>query len=293
VVNPEFLREGQGLWDFFHPARIILGTSSQRARQMMRKLYAPFVAVDSPSQRPVPLLETDLASAQMIKYASNAFLATRISFINEIAGLCDALGVDVKQVAQGMGYDPRIGHEYLQAGIGFGGPCLEKDLKALIQISKNHEYESLLLLAVLQVNDHQVRKVIAKIKELLGDSLDKKVITVFGLAFKAGTSDVRNSLSLRIMHLLTGERAVLKAYDPMALVAARRLEPNLAYYEDPYEAVAHAEVLVILTDWEEFCHLDYGKIKARMASANLVDGKNLLDPQALKDLGFSYRGMGR
>lgn len=292
VVNPEFLREGQGLYDFFHPTRIIMGTSSERARRMMRELYAPFLTAN-PSRRPVPWLETDIASAQMIKYASNAFLATRISFINEIAGLCDPLGVDVEQVAKGMGYDPRIGHEYLKAGIGFGGPCLEKDLKALIKISEDNDHEPLLLKAVLQKNDHQVKEVIAKIKELAGYPLYKKAIAVLGLAFKAGTNDVRNSLSLRIIHLLKKEGAVLKAYDPRAIPAGQKMEPGIEYCKDPYEAAAQAAVLVILTDWEEFCHLDYRKIKARMASANIVDGKNLLEPRILKELGFTYRGMGR
>jgi len=319
VANPEFLREGKGLYDFFHPTRIIVGANSEKARQTMRHLYAPFLqSKATPSgerltanrQQPVatdhlpqatsysprcdtPLVQTDIASAQMIKYASNAFLAARISFINEIAGLCDKLGADVKEVARGMGYDDRIGHEYLEAGIGFGGPCLEKDLKALIKISENNDYEPLFLNAVLEKNNNQVKQVIAKIKELAGYLLYKKIIAVFGLAFKAGTNDVRTSLALRVIGQLQDPGAEIHAHDPQAIPEAKELKPDIEYFEDPYAAVKHADALVILTDWPEFRELDYAKIAKLMNSPNLVDGRNLLEPDEMRSLGFAYRGMGR
>jgi len=310
VANPEFLREGKGVYDFFHPTRIVIGTSSEKAKEVMRQLYAPFIGpkpnpdplildveprtMDLEPRTDTPLVETDIASAQMIKYASNAFLATRISFINEIASICERVGADVKEVARGMGYDPRIGHEYLEAGIGFGGPCLEKDLKALIRIAENNNYEPLFLNAVLEKNEYQVRQVITKLKELTGYLLYRKIIAIFGLAFKAGTNDVRTSLSLRVIDQLEREGAIIRAYDPVAIPETKRIKPSVEEYcDDPYDAVHHAEALLILTDWPEFQELEWEKIKERMSSPNLVDGKNLLEPVTLKKLGFRYRGIGR
>lgn len=312
VANPEFLREGKGLYDFFHPTRIIIGTNSERAKEIMRQLYAPFLSPEPNEPRTthyepnpelrtlnveprtdVPLVETDIASAQMIKYASNAFLATRISFINEIASICERVGADVKEVAKGMGYDPRIGHDYLEAGIGFGGPCLEKDLKALIRIAENNNYEPRFLNAVLEKNEYQVGQVIAKVKELAGYLLYKKIIAIFGLAFKAGTNDVRASLSLRVIDQLEKEGAIVRAYDPIAIPEAKRIKPDIEYREDPYEAAHHADALLILTDWPEFRELNYSRIKELIASPNIVDGKNIFSPAELKELGFRYRGIGR
>jgi len=302
VANPEFLREGKGLYDFFNPTRIVIGTNSEKARQTMRKLYAPFIGaitdielrtVNLELSTSVPLVETDIPSAQMIKYASNTFLATRISFINEIASICEQIGADVKEVARGMGYDPRIGHEYLEAGIGFGGPCLEKDLKALIRIAEDNDYEPRFLNAVLEKNEYQVRQVIAKLKELTGYLLYRKIIAIFGLAFKAGTNDMRTSLSLRVIDQLEKEGAIIRAHDPLAIPEAKKIKPSIEYCEDPYETVHHAEALLILTDWPEYRDLDYSRIKEQMASPNLVDGRNLLEPQALEESGFEYRGVGR
>lgn len=322
VANPEFLREGSGLYDFFHPARIVIGTNSERAKEIMRQLYAPFLSPESgvrslestendpghstqglaqasdpglmtlDSRLATPLVETDIASAQMIKYASNAFLATRISFINEIASICERVGADVKEVAKGMGYDPRIRHEYLDAGIGFGGPCLEKDLKALIKIAGNSGYEPRFLNAVLEKNEYQVRQVIAKLKELTGYLLYKKIIAIFGLAFKAGTNDVRTSLSLRVIDQLEKEGAIIRAHDPAAIPEAKRIMSRIEYYEDPYEAVHHADALLILTDWPQFQQLDYAKIKERIASSHIIDGRNVLDALTLRELGFKYVGIG-
>lgn len=303
VANPEFLREGRGLYDFFNPTRIVIGARSDRARELMRKLYAPFFEQQITNDEPrttnytprtdTPLIETDIASAQMIKYASNAFLATRISFINEIASICEQVGADVKEVSKGMGYDPRIGHEYLEAGIGFGGPCLEKDLKALIKIAEASGYEPGLLRAVLEKNEYQVRQVIAKLKELVGYLLYRKVIAVFGLAFKPGTNDVRTSLSLRVIDLLLREGAIVRAHDPLAIPEAKAIEPRVEYCEDPYEAVRDADAVLILTGWPEYRDLDWQRIKGLMAAPNLVDGRNLLEGQQLVTMGFAYQGIGR
>jgi UDPglucose 6-dehydrogenase len=301
VANPEFLREGKGLYDFFHPSRIVIGAHSDHPRDIMRQLYAPFLSGSSykpptTGYRPradTPLVETSIASAQMIKYASNTFLATRISFINEIASICERVGADVKEVANGMGYDRRIGHDYLEAGIGFGGPCLEKDLQALIRIAENNDYVPRFLNAVQDRNEYQVRQIIAKIKELTGYLLYRKIIAIFGLAFKAGTNDVRTSLALRIIDQLQALGTVIHAHDPQAIPEAKLLKPEAKYFEDPYAAVEHADALVILTDWPEYRGLDYHRIRNLLASPNVIDGRNLLHSEAMKELGFKYIGIGR
>lgn len=307
VSNPEFLREGKGMVDFFYPDRVVVGTCSERAREVMQDLYRPLIAGDmvgatgrsplpqdmAPNERPVPLVETDLASAQMIKYASNAFLATRISFINEIAGLCEEVDANINEVARGMGYDPRIGSSYLDAGLGFGGPCLEKDLKALIKIAEANNYEPRLLREVLGRNDQQVREVIGKVKELTGYLLYKKIVAVWGLAFKAGTNDVRNSLAFRVVEALEREGAEVHAHDPLALEEARALHPNIHYFDDPYEAVANADAVVLATDWREYAELNFDEVQRRMARPAIVDGRNLLDRDTLMAKGFRYLSMGR
>jgi len=319
VANPEFLREGKGLYDFFNPSRIVIGTNSDRAKEMMRQLYAPFLSSESGVQSPegfqvtppprttnhelsttnyeprtnTPLVQTDIPSAQMIKYASNTFLATRISFINEIAGLCERMGADVKEIARGMGYDDRIGHKYLEPGIGFGGPCLEKDLKALIRIAENNDYQPNFLRAVLEKNEHQIRQVVNKVKELAGYPLYRKIIAVFGLAFKAGTNDVRTSLALRIIDRLQDLGAEIHAHDPQAIPEAKELKPDIEYFEDSYEAVRHADALVILTDWPEYRDLDYAKLGEQMTTPKIVDGRNMLDALRMRKLGFQYKGVGR
>lgn len=302
VANPEFLREGKGLYDFFYPDRIVIGVRSEKARSIMTKLYRPIVkgnvaGVNGWSKPqtgfPVPVVETDFASAQMIKYASNTFLATRISFINEIAELCEKVNADIKEVCRGMGYDPRISHTYLEAGLGFGGPCLEKDLSALLKIAEGNGYQPQLLKAVLERNHRQIAGVITKLKDLVGYLLYKKIVTIYGLSFKSETNDVRNSLSLKVIDRLEKEGAIIRAYDPLSIEEARILKPNLEYCEDPYEAARHADALLILTDWACFRDLDYSQIKLRMASPRIVDARNLLDVNSLKELGFTYTGIGR
>ena len=302
VANPEFLREGNGLHDFFYPHRIVIGASSEKAWKVMRDLYEPIVLgnVPWPEHGPqsrtngtVPLVETDMASAQMIKYASNAFLAARISFINEIAGLCERVGTDIKEVVRGMEYDLRIGQGYLEAGLGLGGPCLAKDLKALIRIGEGNSYEPHFLKAILERNERQVGEVVAKLKQLIGYLLYKKIVAGFGLAFKPGTNDVRNSLSPKVIERLQQEGAVVRAHDPVAIPNAKLLNPGVDYCEDPYEAVRNADALLILTDWPQFRGLDYREIKARMATPRIVDARNLLDAAELREMGFTYVGIGR
>jgi len=299
VVNPEFLREGQGLFDFFHPARIVIGGGSERARDTMRRLYGPFTGsgATAPGQpemaREVPLIETTIAEAQMIKYAANAFLATRISFINEIATVCEHVGADVARVIEGLGHDPRIGNSYLSPGIGFGGPCLEKDLRALVESSRRHEYNPPFLQAVLDRNERQIRGVLEKAKRLAGGDVGGARFAVFGLAFKSGTNDVRNSLSMRIVRSLLDEGATVCAHDPVAIPEARTLLPEAAYEVDPYGAVRNAAALLILTGWEEYRDLDYERIGREMRGRNLLDGGNLLDPTKMRHLGFNYEGIGR
>ena len=308
VVNPEFLREGKSVFDFFNPERVVVGATSDAARQTMRDLYGPIIArtyvweggagMPRPSGpvpvvEPVPIVETDPASAQLIKYASNAFLATRISFINEIAELCSKVGADVREVERGMGYDRRIGHDYLQAGIGFGGPCLEKDLHAIITVAEDHRFDPQLLRAVLERNEQQTAYLVAELKRLTGPLLHHKVIAALGLSFKAGTNDVRNSLAVKLVERLDKEGALVRAHDPVAMPEAQAVCPSLTYVDDPYEAVVGAEALLILTEWPEFRGLDYAAIKERMTAPNIIDARNLLDPATLKALGFTYVGVGR
>ncbi|MEX2431074.1 MAG: nucleotide sugar dehydrogenase, partial [Dehalococcoidia bacterium] len=301
VSNPEFLREGRGLYDFMYPNRIVIGSLSQRASQVMKDLYAPLVdgsalwdEAPPPADReiPVPIVDTDLASAQMIKYACNAFLATRVSFINEIASLCERVGAQVGEVARGMGYDPRIGHSYLEAGIGFGGPCLEKDLHALIKIADTTGYDPQLLRAVMTRNDRQVEEIVIKLKAAAGYLLYRKVVAVWGTAFKGGTNDVRNSQALKVIEHIEAEGAEVHAYDPAANDATLAIHPSIKTFDDPYEAVRHADALLVLTDWPEFKDLDMARVQQEMAVPVIVDGRNLLSPHAVTKIGIRYTGVG-
>lgn len=302
VANPEFLREGKGIHDFFYPDRIVIGTSSERATQALKKVYEPIISglvawtgnASRPSDgTPVPVIETSISSAQMIKYVSNAFLATRISFINEMASLCETVNADVSEVVRGAGYDPRIGHDYMVPGLGFGGPCLEKDLRALIEFSENNGHQPHLLKSVLEGNDAQVGEVISKLRQLIGNPLNGKTVAVFGLTFKAGTNDLRNSPALKAIDLLAKEGVAVRAYDPVVMPESRSSDPLTSYFNDPYETANQANALMILTDWPDFRELDYARIKSKMASPYIVDGRNLLDPESLRTLGFSYVGVGR
>jgi UDPglucose 6-dehydrogenase len=283
VSNPEFLREGAAINDFMFPDRIVLGSLEPEAAAQVAQLYLSLRA---------PIMLTDLRTAEMIKYASNAFLATRISFINEIAGICEALGADVKEVAAGMGYDKRIGRHFLDAGIGFGGSCFPKDVQALAHMAAVHGCHPQLLRAVLDINRDQRRQVVHKLREVLG-SLDEKVIGVLGLAFKPNTDDMREAPSVELIHLLQSEGATIRAFDPVAAPNASLYLHDVTLCEDAYEVAEAADALVVVTEWNEFKHLSLARLKAVMRQPVVVDGRNIYDPEIMQELGFVYRGVGR
>jgi UDPglucose 6-dehydrogenase len=235
---------------------------------------------------------TDLRTAEMIKYASNAFLATRISFINEISSICEALGADVKEVAVGMGYDRRIGPDFLDAGVGYGGSCFPKDVEALAHMAAVHGCHPQLLRAVMDINRDQRRQAIHKLRALLG-TLDEKVVGVLGLAFKPNTDDMREASSVEIIHLLQSEGALIRAYDPVAMVNADLYLHDVTLCQDAYEVAEGADALLVVTEWNEFKHLSLSKLKEAMSQPIIVDGRNIYDPDQMVALGFVYRGMGR
>ena len=283
VSNPEFLREGSAINDFMHPDRIVLGSLDPEAAAQVAQLYLSLRA---------PIMLTDLRTAEMIKYASNAFLATRISFINEIASICEALGADVKEVAVGMGYDKRIGPDFLDAGIGYGGSCFPKDVQALAHMAAVHGCHPQLLRAVMDINRDQRREVVHKLRELLG-TLDRKVLGVLGLAFKPNTDDMREAPSVELIHLLQSEGARIRAYDPVAMVNADLYLDDVTLCQDAYEVAEGADALVIITEWNEFKHLSLPRLKEAMQQPIIVDGRNIYDIEQMKALGFVYRGVGR
>ncbi|RJP34667.1 MAG: UDP-glucose/GDP-mannose dehydrogenase family protein [Actinobacteria bacterium] len=284
VSNPEFLREGTAVRDFMNPDRIVVGTESQKAAGIMSELYRSLKA---------PLFITDAASAEMIKYASNAFLATKVSFINAIANICEATGADVKEVALGMGYDHRIGFEFLRSGPGFGGSCFPKDCQALIEIARGSGYHFYLLEGVMQVNREQMELTAGKVERRLGE-LSGKAVAVWGLAFKANTDDVRDSPAVEIVRLLLDGGAKVRVYDPQAMENARTLLPEgVEYARDPLHTVTDADLLLILTDWDEFKMQDFRKVGELMKSREVLDARNCLEPLSIRRLGFNYEGIGR
>jgi UDPglucose 6-dehydrogenase len=283
VSNPEFLREGAAISDFMHPDRIVLGSLEPEAAAQVAQLYLSLRA---------PIMITDLRTAEMIKYASNAFLAARISFINEIASVCEALGADVKEVAVGMGYDKRIGPDFLDAGIGYGGSCFPKDVQALAHMAAVHGCHPQLLRAVMDINRDQRRQAIHKLRALLG-TLDEKVVGVLGLAFKPNTDDMREAPSVELIHLLQSEGARVRAYDPVAMVNAEHYLHDVTLCQDAYEVAQGADALIVVTEWNEFKHLSLPRLKELMRQPFVVDGRNIYDPEQMRALGFVYRGMGR
>ncbi len=283
VSNPEFLREGSAVNDFMYPDRVVLGSLNREAAEKVAQLYLSLRA---------PIVITDLRTAEMIKYASNAYLANRISFINEIASICEALGADVKEVAVGMGYDKRIGHHFLDAGVGYGGSCFPKDVKALEHMASVHGCHPQLLRAVMEINRDQRHRLVQKLRNLLG-RLDEKTIGVLGLAFKPNTDDMRQAPSVEIIHLMQHEGAHIKAYDPVAMDTAPAFLDDVTYCANPYEVAQDADALVIVTEWNEFKHLDMNWIKSAMRRPVVVDGRNIYDPEQMQALGFTYRGVGR
>jgi UDPglucose 6-dehydrogenase len=284
--NPEFLKEGSAVADFMKPDRVVVGADTRTpwAAAEVARLYEPIGCA---------VVTTDVASAEMIKLASNAFLATKISFINEIANVCEEVGADVGEVAAGMGLDPRIGGSFLNAGVGFGGSCFPKDVSALKQLAGNSGYHFQLLTAVIEVNELQKRRVVSKLKKHLGSSLVGKKVALLGLAFKPHTDDMREASSVVLAARLQGEGAIVSAYDPVAEERASEMLTGVKMCDSALDAVDGTDAAVIVTEWPEFADLDLGQVSGRMANPVIVDGRNMLDPKAVRAAGFVYEGIGR
>jgi UDPglucose 6-dehydrogenase len=283
VSNPEFLREGSAITDFLNPDRVVLGSLERNAAEKVAQLYFPLRA---------PIMITDLRTAEMIKYASNAFLATKISFINEIANICEALGADVKEVAVGMGYDKRIGRAFLDAGLGYGGSCFPKDVSALTHMANVQGKHPQMLQAVMQINADQRRSVVVKVRELTG-SLENRTVGILGLAFKPNTDDIRDSPGIDLARMFQEEGALVKVYDPVAMPNAERVLKDVKLCEDAYDLAEGCDAIVLATEWNEFKNLDLRRVKRGMKLPVFVDGRNLYDPNLMYDMGFVYRGLGR
>ena len=284
VSCPEFLREGSAITDFMNPHRNVLGSLDSEAADKVAQLHLPLRA---------PIMITDLRTAEMIKYASNAFLATKISFINEIANICEALGADVKEVATGMGYDSRIGKYFLNAGLGYGGSCFPKDVKALAYMAEEKGRHPQLLQAVMDINDDRRPMAVKRVKEMLGGSLKGKTIGLLGLAFKPNTDDMRDAPAIDIANALIAGGAEVCAYDPVSVNVASGIMPAVEMCSDPYSLAEGCDALMITTEWNEFVNLDFDRIRDSMKTPIIFDGRNLYDPDAMKKLGFNYRGLGR
>ena len=284
VSNPEFLREGSAIQDFMHPDRVVIGSHDPEAAAKVARLYAPLEAR--------VLITPNIYTAEMVKYASNAFLAARISFINEIARICERVDADAKLVAEGMGLDKRIGPSFLDAGIGYGGSCFPKDVKALAALAERFDYHPELLHAVMAINRDQRMLAIDKLRECL-DTLEGRIVGLLGLAFKPNTDDLRDAPSLDIARVLLAAGAEVRAYDPAAMERARVLLPEVEYSADAYALADGADGLVLVTEWNEFRHLDLGRLKMAMRRPVIVDGRNIYDPSTMRGLGFTYRSIGR
>jgi UDPglucose 6-dehydrogenase len=283
VACPEFLKEGSALEDFRKPDRVVIGDDGNWAGDAVVALYEPLDA---------PVVRTDVASAEMVKLAANAFLATKISFINEIANVCEETGADVLEVARGMGLDERIGKHFLRPGIGFGGSCFPKDVSALKQLAGNSGYHFQLLTAVIEVNELQKRRVVGKLQKHLGSLVGKR-ITLLGLAFKAQTDDMREASSLVLSARLQADGAVVRAYDPIAEREARKLMTGVEFAPSALDAIEGADALILVTEWPEFAELDWRQVATRMAGGLLIDGRNFVDRDAVAAAGLTYEGIGR
>lgn len=284
VSNPEFLKEGSAIEDFLHPQRIVVGVESKRAEKIMRQLYKPIKA---------PLIVTNIETAEIIKHSCNAFLATKISFINAVANLCEKAGADIEEVAQAMGLDKRIGKSFLKAGIGYGGSCFPKDIDAFVHIAAQSGYNFEMLKAAQKINQIQKEGFVRKIKKTLWNLKGKK-IGVLGLAFKPDTDDIRNAPSIDIISILVKEGAIIKAYDPVAMEKARQIFKNkITYCSNLYEAAKGSDALIILTEWDEFKKMDLEKIKGSLKMKIIIDGRNIFEPKKMSKLGFKYISIGR
>jgi UDPglucose 6-dehydrogenase len=284
VSCPEFLREGSAIADFMTPHRTVIGSLDHAAAEKVAQLHLPLRA---------PIVITDLRTAEMIKYASNAFLATKISFMNELADLCERVGADVSEVAAGMGYDRRIGHEMLSAGLGWGGSCFPKDVQALAFMAKEKGLQPRILDTVMEVNYDHRRAAVRHTETLVGGSLRDKTIGLLGLAFKPNTDDMRDAPSVDIAEGLAAGGARVRAYDPVATEVARPVLPAVEFFEDPYQMAKGCDALIVVTEWNEFKQLDLEKLKAALKRPVIFDGRNIYDPKAMKAMGFIYRGVGR
>ena len=286
VSNPEFLREGAAIGDFMRPDRVVIGSRDAKAVDIIKDLYRPLYLIET------PFVITSMEGAELTKYAANAFLATKISFINEIANLCDRIGCDVHDVARALGMDNRIGKKFLHPGPGFGGSCFPKDTSALLSIARQYDCDALIVDAVVRVNQRQRELMVPKIEKLVGD-LRGKTIAVLGLAFKPGTDDMREAPSVDIIRVLLKRGASVRAYDPIAMNAARELLPAITYAEDEYEAVEGADALVFMTEWNQFRALNMERVRELMRAPKIADLRNIYEPEAMAELGFEYVGVGR
>lgn len=284
--NPEFLREGAAITDFMRPDRVVIGSNEQRAIDVMKDLYRPLYLIET------PIIITSLEAAELIKYAANAFLATKITFINEVANLCDAIGCDVHDVARGMGMDNRIGRKFLHPGPGYGGSCFPKDTRALTTVADQFGVETLIVDAVIEANERQRDAMIPKI-EKMADGLSGKQIGVLGLSFKPETDDMRESPATDIIKELIKRGASIKAYDPVAMAEAKHVMPDIEYAADEYDAINGADLMVIITEWNQFRALDMEKVKKLLKAPKIVDLRNVYEPDDMRELGFQYVGVGR
>ena len=287
AANPEFLREGSAIADFMRPDRVVIGADSERARVVLRQLYRPLYLIET------PMVFTDVATAELIKYAANAFLATKVTFINEIADLCETLGADVQDVARGIGLDGRIGRKFLHAGPGFGGSCFPKDCRALVRTAGEAGAGLAIVETVLRVNDARKRRMAEKIAAACGGSLGGKSLAVLGLTFKPNTDDMRDAPSLEILPRLIAAGARIRAFDPEGMGEAKKLIPELVYCHDAYQAMEGADALILLTEWNEFRGLDLARVKRLLASPLVIDLRNIYQPQEMAAAGLSYLSIGR
>ena len=288
VSNPEFLREGVAVEDFMKPERVVIGTSSQRARKMMETLYSPYVRQGN------PLVFMDERSAELTKYAANSFLATKISFMNEVANLCELLGADVDAVRKGIGTDSRIGKRFLFPGIGYGGSCFPKDVQALAKSAEDSKYDFKILKAVMDVNTYQKTKLLSRIKEYFKGNLKGKTIAIWGLAFKPHTDDIREAPALYNIEALLREGAVIRAHDPEAMENVKKIfGDKIQYFENPYEAAQDADAILIATEWPEFRTPDFEKLSGTVKSKVIFDGRNVYELNVMKEQGYQYYSIGR
>jgi UDPglucose 6-dehydrogenase len=286
--NPEFLKEGAAVEDFLKPERIVIGTDNEKCAETMKRLYMPFVLNNH------PILFMDIASAEITKYAANAMLATRISFINEIANLCDILGADINNVRKGIGSDSRIGSKFIYPGTGYGGSCFPKDVKAIIKTASDNGYELKVITAVEKANEYQKNVIFKKMAKHFDNNFKNKIISIWGLSFKPKTDDVREASSINLIEKLLEAGAVIKAYDPAAIEEARKeLGGRIMYATDQYEALSGADAMALMTEWSEFHLPDFGRMGQLMNEKVIFDGRNIYDPAELKKLGFRYYGIGR